>query len=37
MDITNPNAFDEMQKEMEKGKKQSDRGYKLAQHSLDRK
>ena len=37
MDLTNPNAFDEMNKEMEKGKNQTTRGYKLAQHSLDRK
>ena len=37
MDLRNPNAFDEMEKEMSKGRKEFERGNKLARHSLDRK
>ena len=37
MDLRNPNAFDEMEKEMRKGQKEFERGNKLARHSLDRK
>ena len=37
MDLRNPNAFDEMEKEMQKGQKEFERGSKLAQRSLNRK